>query len=331
MMRSRESTGESRPHDGPVPVADLLWTDTFEPPWLSGDDVLISAVGSREIIQETVSRLLETSPETGFRLMTNAAVETPLPTSPLGPQWDPSCFSVDQWSSILFLTDNENHPDHRNALAFLVQRCEFRQAFLCESHFALIDITRHARTPARDGRVSRVFFYLEPETWSYLYDSARDLAGPGVALEIGSYVGGAAVALAAGSREGRHPPAVAVDPVLVEGWYAAVRESGCRSAVIPVVTTSKEAARTWPAFAREHGLPTHIRLLFLDGDHEFDAVLLDLELWSRHVTAGGRIVVHDAYNPFHPGVARALHRWLSREPAWRIVNHLPEAVVCGRI
>ncbi|MCP4660344.1 MAG: class I SAM-dependent methyltransferase [bacterium] len=319
-----------RARDQHILASSLLWTDSFEPPWGSGEDVLISATGPSELIASTVERLVETAPATRFRLMTNAPVAVEVDTRPLAPSWDPSPFAVREWCAIVFITTDENHPDHRNALHYLAHRSEFRRAFLCESHFALIDVTRHTRTPAVAGRVFKTFFYLEPETWSYLYQSARDLDGPGVALEIGSYVGGSALALAMGCRAGHHPPAVSIDPVLVEAFYANLGDAGCLDHVVPVAASSEKVAADWPRLARQRGLPPGIRLLFVDGDHELEAVRHDLTEWSRHVIAEGEIVVHDYYNAFHPGAARACQGFLREHPEWRVVYRLPEAVVCAR-
>lgn len=319
-----------RPRELRVRPSSLLLTDAFSAPWDGGDRVLVSAVGSPEFVETALSRLAETAPSTRFSVLTRAPAAPGLDHLPPDPGWDASIFGVAGWRAVVFLTEDENHPDHRNALAFLVRLCDFDRAFLCESHFVLVDITRHTRTPTVDGRRLKTFFYLEPETWTYLYRAARDIPGQGVAVEIGSYVGGSAVAIGMGCRDAAKAPLVSIDEVLVAGWYANIEAAGLSPHVLPLEASSHRAAAGWPRFAHDRGLPPEIRLLFIDGDHGFEAVEHDLDHWGRHVAANGEIVVHDFYNPFHPGPARACMAWLAAHPDWKIVHRLPEAVVLAR-
>ena len=53
-----------------------------------------------------------------------------------------------------------------------------------------------------------------------------------------------------------------------------------------------EAARSDSATAAA-SFRGSIRLLFVDGDHEYEGVSRDLLAWSAHVGEGGVIVLHD--------------------------------------
>jgi cephalosporin hydroxylase len=52
----------------------------------------------------------------------------------------------------------------------------------------------------------------------------------------------------------------------------------------PIKKTSIEAAKDWNQ---------PIKLLFVDGSHLYDDVMLDLKTWEPHVNIGGVIVMHD--------------------------------------
>lgn len=47
-------------------------------------------------------------------------------------------------------------------------------------------------------------------------------------------------------------------------------------------------------------------LVFIDGDHSYDAVMEDIENWIDKVREGGIICGHDFGNPYHPDVERAV-------------------------
>jgi len=49
-----------------------------------------------------------------------------------------------------------------------------------------------------------------------------------------------------------------------------------------------------------------IDILFIDGDHSYESVKKDIEKYYSEITEGGFIVFHDAYNPAHPGVMKAI-------------------------
>ncbi|MGA2914822.1 MAG: class I SAM-dependent methyltransferase [Sedimentisphaerales bacterium] len=52
----------------------------------------------------------------------------------------------------------------------------------------------------------------------------------------------------------------------------------------PIKQTSKDAAKNWNQ---------PIKLLFIDGSHLYDDVMLDLKLWEPHLSIDGIIVMHD--------------------------------------
>ena len=62
--------------------------------------------------------------------------------------------------------------------------------------------------------------------------------------------------------------------------------------VEPIKQTSQDAAKNYSQ---------PIKLLFIDGSHLYDDVILDLKLWEPHLKNGGTLVMHDT-KPFGPRV-----------------------------
>jgi len=50
-------------------------------------------------------------------------------------------------------------------------------------------------------------------------------------------------------------------------------------------------------------------LLFIDGDHSYEQVMLDLEDWVPKVKQGGMVLCHDADAPSFPGVRKAIDEY----------------------
>ena len=157
-----------------------------------------------------------------------------------------------------------------------------------------------------------------------LYAFAHHGPGQGAIVEIGSAWGRSTVALASGSKRAGRERVYAIDPHTGDDWWlhgagrapgalgmadeAAASRPGYSSLegfretlrrfdledyVIPVVTTSNEAAErldTGP-----------IRLLFVDGLHSYEGVRDDIENWVPRVVRGGIVVFDDYTNPL-PGV-----------------------------
>lgn len=145
-----------------------------------------------------------------------------------------------------------------------------------------------------------------------LYRLARDGEGAGAIVEIGSWMGRSTAWLAAGSMAAGREPVHAVDTFkgsAVHQGNAVLREEGTTyhrfaenlervgvfDHVKPIIGDSRTAAAIW------NGRP--IRLLFIDGDHEYEAVKADFELWLPHVVPGGYVVFDDV-NEKWPGVQR---------------------------
>jgi predicted O-methyltransferase YrrM len=128
-------------------------------------------------------------------------------------------------------------------------------------------------------------------------EALRDLAiaeGAERTIEVGLALGMSALFLcqAVLSRGGRH---VAVDPFQAESWNGAglrtLREAGVEQLVEVIEDESQLALPRLVAEGREFDLA------FVDGDHRFEGVFLDLYFMTRLVRPGGLVVVDDMWMP----------------------------------
>lgn len=99
-----------------------------------------------------------------------------------------------------------------------------------------------------------------------------------------------------------------------------------RGSVDWIRARSDEAVRTWT-------LP--IDFLFIDGDHEYDAVRRDWEAWSPHVTPRGRVGFHDGLldaDWMTPdfGSARFVAELLQKDEGWRLAARADSLAVVER-
>ena len=131
---------------------------------------------------------------------------------------------------------------------------------------------------------------------------------PETIVEIGSYCGGSTVVLArAATRRTPTARVFAIDPFHAPGeryqtpyeayFDANVADWKVAHAVRKLRMTSRDASLEWRQ-------PIH--LLYIDGDHAYEAVSLDIQLYAPRVRAGGFLVFHD-YKPVgKDGVRQAI-------------------------
>ncbi len=165
--------------------------------------------------------------------------------------------------------------------------------------------------PPEFRRLARQVLSTRPiDGWRYrqdlalLYLLARDVPGPGLTVEIGSFKGLATVVLASGGRDGGHEPVHTVDPhtgdrqdLEARGlqelpseveFHRNIREAGVDELVTGWTMTSDELAARWPG--------DQIRVLFIDGWHGYEAVTSDIRNWVPLLTSDGVVVIDDYRN-----------------------------------
>ncbi|WP_300155324.1 class I SAM-dependent methyltransferase [Solidesulfovibrio sp.] len=148
--------------------------------------------------------------------------------------------------------------------------------------------------------------------------------GPGVGsiVEIGSYAGRSTCYLAKGAKRAHREKIVAVDHFrgspehrsgganesahvlrgdLFDVFGENLKKAGLDDWVRPLRLSSAEAVAGW----------SHpVRLLFIDGDHSYEASRQDFESWSRWLAPQGLAVFHDI--EIFDGVTRYYEELLSR-------------------
>jgi predicted O-methyltransferase YrrM len=134
---------------------------------------------------------------------------------------------------------------------------------------------------------------VEPDVGAALRDLAV-LEGAARTIEVGLALGISALFLcqAVLERGGRH---VAIDPFQQESWNGAglrtLREAGVEDVVDVIEEESQLALPRLVAEGREFDFA------FVDGDHRFEGVFLDLYYMTRLVKPGGLVVVDDMWMP----------------------------------
>lgn len=150
--------------------------------------------------------------------------------------------------------------------------------------------------------------WLSDAQGSALFEAAAGTTGKGLIVEIGSWKGRSTAWLAAGARlaaarvyaidphaGSREDPAAAT----LGEFRANLARAGVADVVEPLVMTSAEAARA---------LDGPVELLFIDGDHSYDAVRLDADLWLPRLVEGGVVMFHDVGAAGYSGPRRVFRR-----------------------
>lgn len=112
-------------------------------------------------------------------------------------------------------------------------------------------------------------------------------------LEIGVHCGVSTTALLAGVEDnGGHLWSVDVHPACRYIWYGHPQWTFC------CPWTDDKVSPTLP-----------LDVVFIDGDHSYNCVWLDLDAWVPKVRPGGLILCHDAASPSFPGVRQAINEY----------------------
>lgn len=94
---------------------------------------------------------------------------------------------------------------------------------------------------------------------------------------------------------------------LEEKFRANMAAAGVSEAVVAHAMTSAEAAD------EVRDATDGVRLLFIDGEHTYDAVSVDLKLYADLVLPGG-VIVFDDYSPSFDGDVRAIREHIAAHP-----------------
>jgi predicted O-methyltransferase YrrM len=141
--------------------------------------------------------------------------------------------------------------------------------------------------------------YLTEREAKFLLLAAAAAPAEGAIVEIGSFKGRSTVGLAYVAQRYGLGAVVAIDPhtspsttdpdlagqrSTYDDFQTNLRRAGVGDAVHVRRAFSHEVARSWSG---------PIRLLWIDGDHVYEAVKQDLALFRRYLAPGGIVAMHD--------------------------------------
>ncbi len=182
---------------------------------------------------------------------------------------------------------------------------------------------------------------IEEGIAGFLYDRASACT-KGAIVEIGSYLGRSTICIAKGSKSGGRMLVYSVDPHNGGGttpdptwrdshdpgtpdlkyyintgdkfpeFQERLRKFQVDDIVIPIVNYSE--------LAYKKGWDKPIEMLFIDGEHRYNYVKMDLEMWGKHVISGGIIIFDDAS---HPGVKRVIDEMIENNPRYENIDWVP--------
>jgi predicted O-methyltransferase YrrM len=181
-------------------------------------------------------------------------------------------------------------------------------------------------TQVKTGDLGEMTSFIETVL---LYRCARQGAGSGTIVEIGSYKGRTTITLALGSKMAKREKIYAVDPLpdpaVREAFVANMKKAQVLNYVIPIFKTSAEARKEFKE---------NIRLLFIDGCHDYERVKEDILLWQDCLVEGGIIALHD-YLPessvsFVVGVNKAADEYVVNSKQFIVEGHIDSLLFASK-
>lgn len=143
------------------------------------------------------------------------------------------------------------------------------------------------------GEIRHIFTHMTLDEKLALYKFARRQAEGSIFVEIGSYLGASSCFLAAAAADIRGTEVHCVDTWQNEGMTEGFRDtwdefkkntSKYRNIIFPHRGLSANVARIFEK---------KVDLLFIDGDHSYEACRQDVENWLPRLKSGGLLIMHD--------------------------------------
>ncbi len=138
--------------------------------------------------------------------------------------------------------------------------------------------------------------FLSHSEEMFLYNTANKASKKGVIVEIGSFKGKSTVWLSKGSLAGNKVKIYAIDPHIsnlehkdkkssLPIFKENLKKASVTDMVQTIVAKAEDAVKKWDK---------PISFLWIDGDHRYEGVKKDFDLWSPFVIEGGTIAFHDS-------------------------------------
>ena len=179
---------------------------------------------------------------------------------------------------------------------------------------AALRFARATLSPEQRALLEKTPGCLSVEQGAVLYTLAAHPPSTGTVVEIGSFLGRSTCWLAAGVRHAGRGRVVGIDPhtgherppvhLEHEDTFAALMHHVRRAELDDRVTLIREPSAKVASQWQEP-----IDLLWIDGSHDYEDVLNDLDNFARHVVPEGHVALHDTRGRRFPGVRRAMREF----------------------
>ena len=174
-------------------------------------------------------------------------------------------------------------------------------------------------------KADEILTYTSSRELRALYEIASSCSKDAVALEIGSHLGASSCYIAAGlSKVNGH--LFCVDswqnetmPEGEQNTFSDFRKNihGLREYITPVRKMSNDVSN------KDVKVP--LNLVFIDGDHSYEAVKSDFELVQKWIAKDGIIAFHDFSNSDYEGVTRVVGEALASVD-WKLAGYVDTLV-----
>ena len=149
-------------------------------------------------------------------------------------------------------------------------------------------------------RINGLTSYIENE---FLFKCASDGYGRGLIVEVGCYHGRSTIVLGLGSKSKGREKVYAIDPL---------QDSQARNSFLKNIKRVKLQGYIIPDFRKSEEanaeFNSDIRLIFIDGSHNYEDVKKDILLWKRFLVDGGIIALHDYLPKNNPCYVDGVHK-----------------------
>ena len=188
-------------------------------------------------------------------------------------------------------------------------------------------------TPKHLKKILSVEGSISPSECLLLFELASQVSS-GCIVEIGSYRGRSTVALALGSLQNEKVPVYAIEPHetfkgILGGdfcpndrayFFKNILRTGVGQIVHLINLNSEVASKGWNK---------DITLLFIDGDHHWEAVKRDFHCWEPFVNKDGLILFHDSLD-LNLGPSKVIADAVS-SGRWELIRQVDSTTVLKKV
>ncbi len=171
--------------------------------------------------------------------------------------------------------------------------------------------------------------FLAEDEGLFLFNTAKNCQDRGVIVEIGSWKGTSTVWIGLGSKEGKKIKIYAIDPytgslnenaglienqkslTTFEEFKKNIKTANVDDIIFPIIKTSEQAVKNFNE---------PVEFIFIDGDHKYESVKLDFDLWFPKVINGGIMAFHDSVGNGFPGPKKVVKNLVYKSKYFKNIN-----------